>query len=116
VAEARALLGPDVWVGASVHGPERARQATAEGADYLVVGTIFETPSHPACVGGGVALLASLREESELPILAIGGVTPKRVAGLLAAGAHGVAVLRGVWDSPEPGQAVREYLEAMEGR
>jgi thiamine monophosphate synthase len=57
-----------------------------------------------------------VRAESELPLLAIGGVTPGRVAELLDAGAHGVAVLRGVWESPDPGQAVRAYLEAMEGR
>lgn len=115
VREARRLLGPGPWVGASVHGPARAREAEQEGADYVVVGTVFATRSHPERPGGGLGLLGRTREASRLPVLAIGGITPERVAAVRGAGAHGVAVLGGVWNARDPAGAVGVYLEALEG-
>jgi thiamine-phosphate pyrophosphorylase len=114
VADARRLLGPERWIGASVHGPERARQAEDAGADYLVVGTLFATPTHPGQPTRGTALLAEVLASCELPLVAIGGVTPARAAQVRAAGAYGVAVLGGVWNSSDPAAAVREYLQATQ--
>jgi thiamine-phosphate diphosphorylase len=115
VADARRLLGDERWIGASVHGPQRARQAEEDGADYLVVGMLFATPTHPGQPGRGTALLAEVIASCELPLVGIGGVTPRRAAEVKRAGAYGVAVLGGIWKSPDPAAAVREYLEAIEG-
>lgn len=111
---ARALLGPDLWIGASVHSDAGAREAAEGGVDFLVAGTVFATPSHPGRPGAGVERVEAVaRAAGTSAVVAIGGVTPARVASVLRAGAHGVAVLRGVWAEPSVSGAVRAYLEAL---
>lgn len=119
VAEVRALqrrglLAPELAVGASVHDPDEAGGATA--ADWLVVGTLFGTPSHPGRPGAGPGLVTRVGRATALPLVGIGGISPDRVAAVLAAGAHGVAILRGVWAPPggSPARAVKGYLQAID--
>lgn len=112
--EAREILGRGALVGSSVHGVGEARQADAGGADYLVVGTIYRSASHPERSPAGLERLREIGDASGLPLLAIGGVSPERVDEVLEAGAHGVAALSGVWDADRPGRAVRSYLRALE--
>ena len=115
VTEARRLLGDERLIGASVHDREGARAACEEGANYAFVGSIFSTPSHPGRTGIGVSGMAAILEAAPgLPMLGIGGVSPARVADVVRAGAHGVAVLGGVWSAPDPAAAVSEYLVALE--
>ena len=112
---ARGLLGEDLWLGASVHDAKEASAARQEGADYAFLGTIFETPSHPGRVGMGVeGLAATVGRVGGLPIVAIGGIDPARVPEVLAAGAYGVAVVRGIWDAREASGAVLRYRQAIE--
>jgi thiamine monophosphate synthase len=63
-----------------------------------------------------LAQVAAVHEVRGAPLVGIGGVSPARVAAVLGAGAYGVAVLRGVWQTPagSPAGAVRAYLEALE--
>ncbi|MFQ5538472.1 MAG: thiamine phosphate synthase [Gemmatimonadota bacterium] len=122
---ARRLLeahgGPvPVVVGASTHSASEAREAFREGADYIFFGSVFETASHPGRKPVGldglaeaVAAIRPMGPEESQPVVAIGGMTPERVASVLAAGARGVAVVTGVWNAPDPAGAVREYLEAL---
>lgn len=109
-ADARRLIGPDRLLGVSVHSVDEARAAKDGGADYVLAGTIWETPSHPERRGAG---LGRIREIAALgiPMIAIGGVTPERAAEARDTGAAGVATIRGVWDAPDPAAAVSEYLE-----
>jgi thiamine-phosphate pyrophosphorylase len=112
---ARGLLGPDLWLGASVHDAKEASAAREEGADYAFLGTMFDTPTHPGRVGMGIAgLSATMGRVGGLPLVAIGGIDPARVREVLGAGAYGVAVVRGVWDSRDAPAAVRRYREAIE--
>jgi thiamine-phosphate pyrophosphorylase len=111
---ARSLMGPDVWIGVSAHDGNEAESARREGADYVFLGTIFRTSSHPGVMGLGTEGLAAVtRRLPDVPIIGIGGIGPEKVAGVIDAGAHGVAAIRGVWDAPDPGSAVRLYLEAV---
>lgn len=103
-------VAPRLRVGVSVHG--RAEVAEARGADWLVAGTIWPTPSHPGRDGGGRDHLAALVAAAAAPVVAIGGVTPERVAEVRAAGAAGIAVIRGVWEAPDPLAALDAYLSA----
>jgi thiamine-phosphate pyrophosphorylase len=110
-ADARPLLG-DRIIGCSAHSAEGA-EAVSRWIDFLFLGTIYPTPSHPDDAGGGPALVAAAAARTTVPILAIGGVTTERVAEVVAAGAHGVAVIRGVWAPVDPVAAARRYLDAL---
>jgi thiamine-phosphate diphosphorylase len=115
VAAARALLGPGVVLGYSAHEAGEAVGAAESGADLLVLGTIWPSASHPGRDGAGPSLVAAVAAAVAVPVLAIGGVTPARARDALQAGAHGVAVLTGVWASPDPVAAATAYLDAMGG-
>lgn len=112
--KARALLGPGAWIGVSRHDAREAADAAREGADYVFLGTIFETVSHPGAPGLGISgLEEAVKSAGRLPILGIGGIGPGRVAEVVGAGAHGVAAIRGIWDARDPVAAVRRYLEGL---
>lgn len=99
--------------GASVHSPEAAALGEAAGADFLVAGTVFDAGSKPA-PGAGLEALGSITRSTRLPVLAIGGVTPQRVASCIAAGAAGVAVVTSVLRAPDMASAVRDLREALD--
>ena len=111
-AVVRPLLREGTWVGVSVHDPEEAQAAGAD-ADYLVMGTVFATASHPGRTGSGLAGVAHVRAVVSLPLFATGGVTAERVPEVVAAGAQGVAVLRGIWSCDDPATAVADYLRVL---
>ena len=107
---ARRLLR-SAYFGVSVHGADEAR--AARGADWLTVGSVFPTASHPGGTPGGLELIDQVAQAAPgVPQVAIGGVTPDRVAGLRHRGVAGVAVIRGVWDHSSPPDAVGRYLRA----
>ena len=108
VAEARQVLG-GAWVGRSVHSVAEAKAAAAEGADYLVAGHVFATPSHPGQPATGLALVRDCAALG-LPVIAIGGVDATNVAACREAGAWGVAAIRALWDADDPYAAARALL------
>jgi thiamine-phosphate diphosphorylase len=129
---ARDLLGADPVLGLSVHGaaeippgewkgPTEGQVAPRDPAgperplplDFLIVGALFPTSSHPGQAPGGVKRLGEARAVSSLPLIGIGGVTPDRVEAIMASGAHGVAVRGGIWDSEDPFAATRVYLDEV---
>jgi thiamine-phosphate pyrophosphorylase len=114
VRDARRMLGPDRLLGASVHSAAEASDAAAEGADFVIAGTIWPTPSHPGREGAGPELIREIAS-SGIRVIAIGGVTPQRAAEAREVGASGIAVIRGVWDAADSAEAVREYLEYWKG-
>lgn len=107
-ADARAVLRHG-WIGRSVHSVEEARVALEEGADFLVVGTIYPTPSHPERNPAGPRLVRDAANLG-LPVIAIGGVTPERARELRSAGAYGVAAIRSLWHAPDPAAATLAML------
>jgi len=114
-AVARQLLGPVRWLGVSCHDAAEIAEARRGGADYVFLGTIFATPTHPGVAGMGLeGLAASLADRESCPVIAIGGIDPAGVVGVLGAGAHGIAVVRGVWAGRDPAAAVRRYIDEIE--
>ncbi len=91
IAAARRLLGSDALVGRSVHSVESA--GVSGGASYLIAGHVFATASKPGKPPIGLDGLARIVEAAPAPVLAIGGITPERIAPILETGVAGVAVM-----------------------
>jgi thiamine-phosphate diphosphorylase len=85
-----------------------------QGADYLTFGHVYETSSHPAHAPRGLDLLASIAKVAPIPVIAIGGITPKRVPEILATGALGIAVMSGILQAAEPAVAAQTFRAALD--
>lgn len=110
---ARALLGSDRLIGASVHGLQESQAPRVTDADFLIVGSMYPTLSHPGRVPEGVTILPDIAGGTTRPCIAIGGISPERVEVLCSRGAYGIAVRSGVWSQTNPAAAVRKYLESL---
>ncbi|HEX4574541.1 MAG TPA: thiamine phosphate synthase [Gemmatimonadales bacterium] len=101
------------WIGQSVATLDEADAARAAGADYLLVGPVYPTATHPGRLPLGLAALDAIVRLG-LPVIAIGGVTPERVAELRATGVYGVAAIRALWDASHPATAAQRFVEELE--
>lgn len=106
-------LPEDFWLIRSVHSLAEAVDAAEEGADAVIVGTIWESATHPDRAAAGTRLLRQV-VGTGLPVFAIGGVTPDRTREAWLAGAWGVATISSVWHAPRPYDATRALLAALE--
>ena len=105
----RAWLDPTIALGVSAHAQDAAE--AWRGADYLIFAPVFEVTGKGAAQG-----LAGLRAaigRSALPTWGLGGIHPESAASVCAAGARGVAVLRGIFGAPDPAAATESYLSAL---
>ena len=91
-SDARKLLGQGL-VGRSVHSLAAAREAEGDGADFVIFGPVWESPSHPGSPPAGIAALERIARAVKIPVLAIGGVTRERIPECHAAGAAGYAAI-----------------------
>lgn len=111
---ARQLVGPDSWIGVSVHSMEEAREAAHGGADYLTFGHVYPTRSHPDDAPRGIAQLAGVvGAVAPVPVIAIGGITADRVPEVMGAGAAGVAVTRAILRSGDIERATSAFRRAI---
>jgi thiamine-phosphate pyrophosphorylase len=93
----------------SIHSLAEAETAVRDGADALIVGSIWPSATHPDRAAAGTALLSEVVSLGR-PTYAIGGITTARAAEARAAGAWGVAVISATWDAASPYQAAMEIL------
>ncbi len=114
-AAARRVLGPGRLIGVSAHSADEAARAETDGADFIVLGPIFETLSKRA-FGPPIGLgeLERARMRCRVPLFGIGGVTAPRVREVVKAGAHGVAVVGSVMAAEDVERATRELLTALD--
>jgi len=110
---ARQLLRPGMVLGRSTHSVAQAREAQAEGADYVAVGSMFPTQTKPDFELVGPDLVRAVRPAIKAPLIGIGGITRDNVAQVIGAGADGVAVISAVCGAPDPVAATREFLAAI---
>ena len=113
VAAARRLAGEGFIIGRSVHSTAEAARAQEEGADYVQVGSIFASRSHPGQPVGGLDLLEAVAAAVTIPILAVGGITAANVGEAIRAGAGGAAVISAILGAASPREAARALSEAM---
>lgn len=115
VAVVRRLLQPSQLLGASVHSVDGAMAAEQQGADFVVLGPIHDTPSKRAYGAPlGLAVLEQAARTVRIPIFAIGGMNAARVRDARRAGAFGVAVLSSILSANDVEQATVSLLSALE--
>lgn len=112
---ARRLLAVVGLVGLSTHSAAEVGTAHLRGADFALLGPIFDTPSKrrygPPL---GLEPLASAAASAGMPVLAVGGIDPGRVREVRAAGAHGVAAIGAFMGAKDPGAVMEAFLDALE--
>ena len=114
VSVVRQLLGAQRLLGVSVHGVEEVMEAESQGADYLVLGPIYETPSKQMFGPPlGIHTLEKACRLVRIPVIGIGGVTAARAHELRRAGAFGVAVITAILGVADVESATRELLDAV---
>jgi thiamine-phosphate pyrophosphorylase len=114
VPVARQLLGAGRLLGVSVHGVEEAMQAESHGADYIVLGPIYETPSKQMFGPPlGIHTLEKVCSLVRIPIIGIGGVTAARAREMRRAGAFGAAVITAILGADDIELATSELLDAV---
>lgn len=114
VSALRRITPAGFLVGASVHSEADARDAVAQGADFVVFGPVYDTPSKRRYgPPQGLAALEAVARAVDHPVLAVGGLTPERVADVLAAGAAGVAVIGAIYGAARPADATKAFLDVL---
>jgi thiamine-phosphate pyrophosphorylase len=114
---ARRVLGPAPLIGVSTHTLAEVQAAAEEGADFLVFGPVFFTPSKaPYGQPVGLDALRAVRAAVKLPMLAIGGVKKANIDQVVAAGADGIAVISAIIGADDPTAASQELLATLRSR
>ena len=111
----RRLLGPERLIGVSCHSVEEVREAEKGGADFVVLGPLYKTPSKRSYGPPiGVETLRAAKAGCPIPIFAIGGIQSDRIPEVLKAGAIGVAVISGILTAADVGRAAEHMLEVLQ--
>jgi thiamine-phosphate pyrophosphorylase len=114
VAIVRRLLGKEGIIGLSTHTPAQVDAALYQPIDSLAVGPIFDTTTKdPGYDAVGLELIAYAASKTDLPIVAIGGITLERARRVLVAGARAVAVIGDQLRTGDPAARVHEFLAAL---
>ena len=116
VRDARRIAGADLLIGKSTHTLPQCEAALADEPDYLAVGPMFQSETKPQPHIAGPETLAAARQMTDLPLVAIGGVTAESAPQLIAAGASCVAVCAGVITAEDVEAAARVLRSAIESR
>lgn len=112
IEAARARLGAAAIIGASCYNRlDLARRAVLRGADYVAFGRFFPSRTKPEAVPAGLDLLRRARRELKVPLVAIGGITVDNGGALVAAGAHALAVVGGLFDADDVTERARRFAE-----
>jgi len=113
---ARIRLGPSALIGVSTHSRAGARDAQTAGADFLLFGPVFDTPSKRLYgPPQGIERLREVCESVDIPVYAVGGISPERVSQVLGAGARGAAVVSGLMAAADPVEVLKRYGRELGG-
>jgi thiamine-phosphate pyrophosphorylase len=115
VAEARALLGPNIIIGASCYGDvDKAVEAEQAGADYVAFGTPFPSPTKVKRTDISLDIFQAAKQRVNVPIFAIGGININNAAQVIGAGADGIAVVSGIFAASDVGAAAQALARLFE--
>jgi thiamine-phosphate pyrophosphorylase len=115
VVAARERLGAEAIIGASCYDSlERAQSAIEAGADYIAFGSFYASSVKPHAARPTPDLLSSAKRRWDIPLVAIGGITPDNAARLIAAGADAVAVMTAVFNAADVRAAARAFTSLFQ--
>jgi thiamine-phosphate pyrophosphorylase len=114
IAFARQLLGAQRIIGRSTHNPDDLRRAIQEGADYIGVGPVYETPTKAGRPAAGFDYLRYAVEHAPMPWFAIGGIDSENLHDVLSAGAERVAVVRAIMMAEQPTLATQFFVSQLD--
>lgn len=109
----KSILGSRALCGRSVHDVNGAIKACEHGADFLVLGSMFPTESHPGDKPSGLPLMVSVSKEIEIPVLGIGGISGSNAMKVMNSGANGVAVIRSILLADDPMKATKGLVTSI---
>ncbi len=109
-AIARQLLGTQRLIGRSTKNPNEMHQAIQEGADYIGVGPVYETPTKAGRAAVGLDYVRYAADHATIPWFAIGGIDANNLSEVLAAGGDRVAVVRAIMQAEQPADTTRYLL------
>jgi thiamine-phosphate pyrophosphorylase len=114
VEQTRRVMGREKWVGVSTHNLVQFQSAATTSAEYIALGPIFPTSTkvNPDPVVG-TSLLRQVRPLTDKAIVAIGGITLERAAGVIEAGADSVAVSSDILRAADPAKRARQYIDLL---
>jgi thiamine-phosphate pyrophosphorylase len=101
IRNARGRLGLTKLISCAVHNLDEALAAERDGADLLVLGSVFPSTSHPGGAVLGTDAVAEICTRVHIPIIGIGGITPRNAAAVMRAGTTGVAVIGAIFDADD---------------
>ncbi len=112
----RQLLGDHKIIGVSAHSLAEARQAIADGADYLGIGPIYPTSSKDdARAVQGTKIIEDLRNSRiTIPLVGIGGITEHNAAPVIAAGADGISIISAIAGAEDTEEAAKRFVQIVE--
>jgi thiamine-phosphate pyrophosphorylase len=113
IALARQLLGSQRLIGRSTTNPEEMRRAIDEGADYIGVGPIYETPTKEGKAAAGLEYVQYAAKQATIPWFAIGGIDPTNINEVLGAGAGRVAIVRAIMQAEQPTLITQYFLSQL---
>jgi len=109
---ARKLLGREKIIGVTVHNLSEALEAERQGADYLGVSPIFKTATKPdAGKPAGITLIEEIREEVDIPLIAIGGINHSNAPEVIRAGADGLCAISCVVASDDVAAQIKKFQD-----
>ena len=113
VQKARKCLGPNRLIGVSVHSVKDAVAREQEGADFVVLGPIYDTSSKAYGSPLGLSILQEATQKCRIPIFAIGGIQPSCVEEIQKTGAYGVAVISSIFRSTSSAETVKYFTAKL---
>ncbi len=114
VALAKQILGSHKIVGKSTTNPEEMAKALKEGADYIGVGPVYETPTKAGKAAAGLEYVQYAAKHATVPWFAIGGIDDSNINDVLQSGAPAIAIVRAIMNSDNPTNAVRYCLGLLD--
>jgi len=109
----RQLLGPQRLIGRSTTNPDEMQQAIQEGADYIGVGPVYETPTKVGKAAAGLEYVRYAAQHSPIPWFAIGGIDINNVSDVISSGAERIAVVRSLMQADQPTLVTQYFLSQL---